>query len=114
MNKRYSSHSTVYGINSLVYYISLGINFLDIVFIPYLHFIGKKCTHLAKGLNLPQLKKIIIQGFKLQECEDCVKIVNFSKADAKSETENESNLDPEKKDLLENSEIKINCNYVYE
>lgn len=53
------------------------------------------------------MKKIILQGFKLQECEDCVKVANCSKADAKPETVKESNLDSEKKDPLENSEVKV-------
>ena len=41
---------------------------------------------------MPQLKKVIVQGFKLQECEECVKVANCSKV----EVEEESNLESEK------------------
>jgi len=36
-------------------------------------YLAKKCPHLAKGLNLPALKKAISQGINLSECEECSK-----------------------------------------
>lgn len=40
----------------------------------YFIFAAKRCPHLAKGLNLNQLKKALVQGPTLQECADCAKV----------------------------------------
>ena len=63
---------------------------LFLCIIIFFFILAKKCTHLAKGLNLPQLRKVTGQGKNPHECEDCARASPKSDVNEDVESRNQT------------------------
>ena len=72
-------------------------------------FAAKRCTHLAKGLNLSALKKVIIQGFDTKECDGCTKDKPSLQTDG--EAENEDQVKKEENEEENSCWICLQCGH---
>jgi len=71
---------------------------------------AKKCTHLAKGLNLSALKKVIVHGFDTKECDGCFKdkLILQAEGEVEKESEEKTEVNEEKDEKDEKEEKEVN------